>query len=156
NHHVVLVATAGLRDRSTARLEAGRHHGDGDDGAAEGALDHVGAAGLALVEDDDGADVGGLGVGRFHGERAGAPLDDADVPLGETGEVLAPAGEGGSGAGGIWTSMAHEQALSRSPTPTAGTRASGTPGYEASVDHKGGGVVGGGARAPPAGWSVGE
>ena len=54
----------------------------------------VGAAGLALVEDDHADGAGGLGVEGLDGEVTGAPLHEGDVAGHEAGEVgrLAPAG----------------------------------------------------------------
>jgi hypothetical protein len=77
-------------------LEAGRQHRDGDAGAAERPGRHLGAAGLALVEDHRGGGPGPLGVVDLGAEGAGAALERSDRAPGEAGGVGRLAAAGGA------------------------------------------------------------
>jgi hypothetical protein len=101
--------------------EGHRDHRDGEVGAAERPGERVGAAGLALVEDDHRDGAGLLGVGRLDREVAPSALDQrATLPAVKPAKSAAsqPAvDEPGVGPGGNWLSATSWTGAVTSPLP---------------------------------------
>ena len=101
--------------------ERGADHRDVEVRRAERAGDRVGAAGLALVEDDDADGARGLRVERLVVERARPALDQRDAARREAGEVgrlaAARSTSSASGPGGNWLSSTSCSCAVTSPLP---------------------------------------